>query len=74
MPNRDSLFCHNTLQKLRVDFDRGFLKKVTIRCEIVVDFALMLSDKKTSISFRSPSLALDCREPETIKEFAAKQH
>ena len=67
-----------------------FLKKVTIRCEIVVDFALMLSDTKTaslnyvltprttmtpSIALRSPppSIGLD-GEPETIKEFAAKQH
>ena len=59
-----------------------FLKKVTIRCEIVVDFALMLSDTKTaslnyvltprtmtpSIALRSPppSIGLD-GEPETIK-------
>ena len=54
-----------------------FFKKVTIRCEIVVDLCLMWVFWSTMlpIKFRSPppSIGLD-GEPETIKEFAAKQH
>ena len=52
-----------------------------MRCEIVVDLALMKSDTSltpsttmATIAFRFPphSIGLD-GEPETIKEFAAKQ-
>ena len=50
MPNCDNWLCHNPQQKLWVDFDRGFFEKVTIRCEIIVDLALMRSSPKPLVA------------------------